>query len=102
MQEYEKLRNILGAGRKLPGDLGNAAARGRRPSPQNQGGFEKKRQLDVKTKVLSPGGGGGAPLWKADEGQGAWPLQGHQAHLQRPKHNPGKIIFFFLVALKRK
>ena len=56
----------------------------------------------MKTKILSEGGGGGAPLWKANEAQGAWALQGHQAHLQRPKHNPGKIIFNSLVALKRK
>ena len=44
----EKLGNILGTSCKLPRDLGNAAARGRHPSPQNQGGFEK-RHLNVKT-----------------------------------------------------
>ena len=34
--------------RKLPGDLGNAPARGRHSSPQNQGGLKK---LEVKSKV---------------------------------------------------
>ena len=62
----------------------------------------KKSNLEVKTKVSSPGGGGGASLWKADEAEGGWAVQGNQAHLQRPKHNPGKINFHSLKALKRK
>ena len=59
---------------------------------------------------LCPGGGGGAalweaggaPLWKAGAWAGAWAVQGHQAHLQRSKHNPGKINFHFLFALEIK
>ena len=59
---------------------------------------------------LCPGGGGGAPLWeaggaplwKAGAWAGAWAVQGHQTHLQRSKHNPGKINFQFLVALEIK
>ena len=59
---------------------------------------------------LCPGGGGGAPLWEAGGAPlweaggwaGAWAVQGHQAHLQRSKHNPGKINFHFLFALEIK
>ena len=43
--EILKVKNVtfyIGGGCKLPGDLGNAPARGRYSSPQNQGGVGKK------------------------------------------------------------
>ena len=83
---------------KLPGDLGNAPTRGRHSSPQNPGELEN---LKTGGQGAFSGGGGGAPLWQADAAEGSWALQGHQAHLQWPKHNPGNFHFPFALNSKR-